>query len=117
MSNLENENTREILQSYFLKEDQVTDIFLEYEAIIHNKIRPYLSEVGMHDLKSLYWKESDETVPVHLQPAVLQEQLGQVKFQQILFERRLKTDTFKALLNELKKDNQELIEILSLNYK
>ena len=117
VSNLENENTREILQSYFLKEDQVKDIFLEYEAIIHNKIRPYLSEVGMHDLKSLYWKESDETVTAHLHPAVLEEQLTQVKFQQLLFERRLKTDTFKTLLNELKRDNQELIEILSLNYK
>ncbi len=116
VSNLENEYTREILQNYFLKEDQVRDIFLEYEAIIHNKIRPYLSDVGMHNLKSLYQQESDVTVPVSLHPEILKEQLRQVKFQQLLFERRLKTDSFQNLLTELKMDNQELIEILSSIY-
>jgi hypothetical protein len=116
VSNLENESTREIIQNYFLKEDEVKDIFLEYETIIHNKIRPYLSEVGMHNLKSLYQQEYYETVPVRLDPEILEKQLGQVKFQQLLFERRLKTDSFKARLTELKKDNQELIEILILNY-
>lgn len=116
VSNLENESTREIIQNYFLKEDEVNDIFLEYEVIIHNKIRPYLSDVGMHNLKSLYQQGDDKTVPVLLHPEILQEQLGQVKFQQLLFERRLKTDSFKDRLTELKKDNQELIEMLILNY-
>ncbi len=115
VSNLENEFTREILQNYFLKEDQVMDIFTEYEGIIHNKIRPYLSDVGMHNLKSLYEEQSDEIVQVLLQPKILEEQLGNVKFQQLLFERRLKTGSFKSLLNELKMDNQELIKILSLD--
>jgi hypothetical protein len=115
-SNLENESTCEIIQNYFLKEDEVKDIFLEYEDIIHNKIRPYLSDVGMHNLKSLYQQEYDETLPVRLDPEILEEQLRQVKFQQLLFERRLKTDSFKTRLAELKKDNQELIEILILNY-
>jgi len=115
VSNLKNEFTREILQNYFLKEDQVMDIFMEYEGIIHNKIRPYLSDVGMHNLKSLYEEQSDETVQVLLQPKILEEQLKNVKFQQLLFERRLKTASFKRLLNELKMNNQELIKILSLN--
>ena len=115
VSNLKNEFTREILQNYFLKEDQVMDIFMEYEGIIHNKIRPYLSDVGMHNLKSLYEEQSDETVQVLLQPKILEEQLENVKFQQLLFERRLKTASFKRLLNELKMNNQELIKILSLN--
>ena len=74
VSNLENEFTREILQNYFLREDQVRDIFLEYETIIHNRIRPYLSEVGMHDLKSLSQERLNETVPVHLDPVILEEQ-------------------------------------------
>jgi hypothetical protein len=115
VSNLENEFTREILQNYFVKEDGVMDIFLEYEGIIHNKIRPYLSDVGMHNLKSLYEGQPDEPVQVLLQPKILEEQLGNVKFQQLLFERRLKTDSFKRLLNQLKMDNHELIKILSLN--
>ena len=115
VSNLENEFTREILQNYFLKEDKVMDIFMEYEGIIHNKIRPYLSDVGMHNLKWLYEGQTDEIVQVLLQPKILEEQLGNVKFQQLLFERRLKTSTFKILLNELYKENQELIKILSLN--
>jgi len=115
VSSLENEFTREILQNYFLKEDEVIDIFKEYEDIIHNKIRPYLSDVGMHNLKSLYESQPDEIVQLLLQPKILEEQLGNVKFQQLLFERRLKTGSFKILLNELKMDNQELIKILSLN--
>ena len=60
VSNLENEFTREILQNYFLKEDQVMDIFMEYESIIHSKIRPYLSDVGMHNIKLLYEEQPDE---------------------------------------------------------
>jgi hypothetical protein len=115
-SSLENEYTREILQNYFLKEDEVKDIFLEYEVIIHNKIRPYLSDVGMHNLRSLYQKESNETTPVLLYPEILEEQLRQVKFQQLLFERRLKTGSFETRLTQLKKFNQELIETLNLNY-
>ncbi|MDG2448797.1 MAG: DUF6090 family protein [Saprospiraceae bacterium] len=113
VSNLENEFTREILQNYFLKEDDVMDIFIEYHDIIHNKIRSYLSDVGMHNLKSLYEEPSNELVPVLLQPDILEEQLREVKFQQLLFERHLKSSSFKMLLNVLKTDNQELINILS----
>jgi len=115
VSNLENEFTREILQNYFLKEDGVMDIFIEYVDIIHNKIRPFLSDVGMHNLNSLYDVQPDETMPLFLHPKILEEQLGNVKFQQILFERRLKTDSFKSLLNELKMANQELIKSIKLN--
>jgi len=114
ISNLENKFTRKTLQNYFLKEDKVLDIFKEYEDIIHNKIRPHLSDVGMHNLKSLY-EESDKTGQVLLQPEILEEQLGNIKFQQLLFERRLKTDAFKGLLNELNIDNQTLIKTLSEN--
>jgi energy-converting hydrogenase A subunit M len=117
VSNLENESTRKILQSYFLMEDQVLDMFKEYEGIIHNYIRPYLRDVGMHNLESLYEEQPDETNVVLLQPKILEEQLGNIKFQQLLFERRIKTDVFKSLLNELKSDNQELIKILSSNNK
>ena len=104
-----------MLQNYFLEEDKVIDIFKEYEDIIHNKIRPFLSDVGMHNLKSLYESQSDENLQVLLQPKILEEQLRNVKFQQLLFERRLKTGAFERLLNELKMDNQELIKTLSLN--
>jgi hypothetical protein len=115
VSNLENEYTREVLQNYFLKEDGVTDIFLEYEGIVHNKIRPYLSDVGMHNLKSLYDEQPDDVVQLFLQPKILEEQLRIVKFQQLLFERKLKTGSFRRRLNELKMDNQKLIKILSAN--
>ena len=69
----------------------------------------------MHNLKSLYESQSDENLQVLLQPKILEEQLRNVKFQQLLFERRLKTGAFERLLNELKMDNQELIKTLSLN--
>ena len=113
VSNLENEVTRELLQNYFLEEDQVVDIFKEYEEIIHHMIRPYLREVGMHNLKSLYEGQPDETVQVLLNAVILEEQLNVVKFQQLLFERRLKTGSFKRLLNDLKNSNIQLIRVLS----
>jgi hypothetical protein len=111
VSNLENEFTRKLIQSYFLKEDEVLDMFKEYEDIIHSKIRLHLSDVGMHNLKSLY-EDPDNVDLALLQPKILEEQLGNIKFQQLLFERRLKTGAFKIFLNELKKDNQELSNIL-----
>jgi hypothetical protein len=90
---------------------------MEYESIIHSKIRPYLSDVGMHNIKLLYEEQPDEIPQVLLQPEILDEQVGIVKFQQLLFERRLKTGTFKQRLTELKMENQELIKILTSDNK
>ncbi len=115
VSNLKSEYTREILQNYFLKEDQVRDIFLEYEYIVHHKVRPYLREVGMHNINALQEASADALAPVFLLPEVLDEQLNTVKFQQLLFERRLKTGTFNLLLKELRQENLKLIGELSIN--
>ena len=109
ISNLNDDFIRDILQKYFLKEDQVLDIFLEYVDIIHNKIRPYLSEAGMHNLKSLYDNKTKEKLHVPLYPKILEKQLSVVKFQQLLYERRLKTDSFEKLLRELRLRNEELV--------
>ena len=115
VSSLEDDFIRKLLQSYFLKEDQVTDIFIEYIDIVHNKIRPYLSDVGMHNLKSLYNQDSStQKSEVPLNPEILLEQLHNMKFQQLLYERKIKTNSFENLLNELKIQNQELIKSLSL---
>jgi len=115
VSSLEDDFIRKLLQSYFLKEDQVTDIFIEYIDIVHNKIRPYLSDVGMHNLKSLYNQDSStQKSEVPLSPEILLEQLNNMKFQQLLYERKIKTNSFENLLNELKIQNQELIKSLSL---
>ena len=115
VSTLEDDFVRELIQDYFLKEDQVTDIFIEYVDIVHNKIRPYLSNVGMHNLRSLYNQDSsNKKLEVPLNPIILEEQLAKVAFQQLLYERKLKTNSFKKLLNEIKIKNQELIKSLSL---
>ena len=113
VSNLEKDATRKLLQNYFIKEDQVNDIFLEYEAIIHNEIRPYLRESGMHNLNSLYTRGNSLQNDMMLHPQILEAQLQEVKSQQLLYERRLKTESFKRLLKELKDNNQELIKILN----
>jgi hypothetical protein len=115
VSNLENENTRELLQNYFIKEDQVKDIFQEYETIIHNEVRPYLREAGMHNLESLYTREGAAKIEMLLKPEILDAELQKVKFQQILFERRLKTEPFKRFLNELKVANQDLVKALKFD--
>ena len=115
VSTLEDDFIRELIQDYFLKEDQVTDIFIEYVDIVHNKIRPYLSNVGMHNLRSLYNQDSsNKKLEVPLNPIILEEQLAKVAFQQLLYERKLKTNSFKKLLNEIKIKNQELVKSLSL---
>ena len=114
VSTLEDDFIRELIQDYFLKEDQVTDIFVEYVDIVHNKIRPYLSNVGMHNLRSLYNQDSsNKKLEVPLNPIILEEQLAKVAFQQLLYERKLKTNSFEKLLNEIKIKNQELVKSLS----
>ena len=117
VSNLENESIREILQNYFIEEDQVVDIFLEYEKIIHNEIRPYLRASGMHNLNSLYSRGNSRQIQRMLEPEILNAELEDVKFQQLLYEGRLKTASFIELLNELKMENQELINFLSTENK
>jgi len=112
ISNMESDDIRERIQNYFIEEDRVLDIFLEYVDIIHNKVRPYLSETGMHNLESIYENNSS----ANLKKEVLIAQLSNVEFQQILYERRLKTDSFERFLNILKNQNQLLIEYLSSLY-
>ncbi|PNQ72542.1 hypothetical protein C1T31_10320 [Hanstruepera neustonica] len=113
VSNMEHETVRKLLQNYFIDEDQVVDIFLEYEKIVQNEIRPYLRNSGMHNLNSLYTTSSNFKIDRMLQPEVLDTELKKVAFQQLLFERRLKTGSFKRLLNDLKNKNQELINTLT----
>ena len=112
VSNLDDDYIREVLQSYFIEEDKVLDIFLEYVDIIHNKIRPYLSETGMHNLESLYKYKDNESLHVPLHPEILEEQLKNIKFQQLLYERRLKTDSFENLLVSFQLQNEMLINKL-----
>ena len=112
VSNLDDDYIREVLQSYFIEEDKVLDIFLEYVDIIHNKIRPYLSETGMHNLESLYKYKDNESLHVPLHPEILEEQLKNIKFQQLLYERRLKTDSFENLLGSFQLQNEMLINEL-----
>ena len=116
VSNLENETIREVLQNYFLKEDQVVDIFMEYEKIIHNEIRPYLRESGMHNLNSLYTRGNALQIQMMLHPIILDRELKTVRFQQLLYERRLKTESFNRLLSQLKMENQELIKMLESDH-
>ena len=110
ISNMKNEEVREKIQNYFLEEDKVLDIFIEYVDIIHNKVRPFLSETGMHNLESLY----DENSTVNLKSDVLISQLSNIKFQQLLYERRLKSDSFENLLSNLKIENEKLVNYLNL---
>ena len=81
ISNMDSDDVREKIQNYFIEEDRVLDIFLEYVDIVHNKVRPYLSETGMHNLESIYEDKSS----VNLKKDVLISQLSNVKFQQILY--------------------------------
>ena len=112
VSNLDDEFIRELLQGYFIEEDKVLDIFLEYVDIIHNKIRPYLSETGMHNLESLYKYKDNESLHVPLHPEILEEQLKNIKCQLLLYERRLKTDSFENLLGSFQLQNEMLINEL-----
>ena len=109
ISNMGSDEVREKIQNYFIEEDRVLDIFLEYVDIVHNKVRPYLSETGMHNLESIFEDKSS----ANLKKDVLIAQLSNVKFQQILYERRLKTDSFERFLNILNNQNKLLIDYLS----
>ena len=111
VSSLKDDLTRQQIQNYFLQEDEVLDIFLEYVDIVHNKVRPYLSSVGMHNLSALRTDEkSSDEASLHLE--VLEEQLSVAAFQQLLYERRLKTDALENLLEEILIKNQNLVNYL-----
>jgi len=64
----------------------------------------------MHNLESLY----DENSTVNLKSDVLISQLSNIKFQQVLYERRLKSDSFENLLSNLKIENERLVNYLNL---
>ena len=64
----------------------------------------------MHNLESLY----DEKSTVNLKSDILISQLSNIKFQQLLYERRLKSDSFEKLLSNLKIENEKLINYFNL---
>jgi len=108
VSTIDDVDIRKSLQQYFIIENDTRDRFLEYEDIVQRKIRPYLSEVGMHNLKALYIESPEESVDQLLIYSVLQEQLDNINFQQLLFEHRMKTEAFMTGLNDLIKENEAL---------
>ena len=63
----------------------------------------------MHNLESNFDKKSVQ----NYKKDILISQLSNVKFQQILYERRLKTDSFERFLNILNNQNKLLIDYLS----
>ena len=66
----------------------------------------------MHNLESLYKYKDNESLHVPLHPEILEEQLKNIKFQQLLYERRLKTDSFENLLGSFQLQNEMLINEL-----
>lgn len=111
VSSLNDDLTRQQIQDYFLQEDEVLDIFLEYVDIVHNKVRPYLSSVGMHNLSALRTnRKNSKEASLHIE--ILEEQLSVERFQQLLYERRLKTDALENLLEKILIKNQNLVNYL-----
>ncbi len=112
VSSIEDVTIRKNLQKYFITENDTRDRFMEYEEIVFAKIRPYLSKVGMHNLKALYL-DDNEIVEQLLNYSVLKQQLDNINFQQLLFEHRLKTEAFKIGLKSSMNENQALRAFLS----
>jgi hypothetical protein len=108
VSTVKNKNARKALQEYFYQEDLVIDVFGEYDAIVMEKVRSFLVQKDVYELKLLYAGTMEDQLSIIIsQPMVLQL-LNNSEFKQILFERRFKTEQFRRAIKSIVEANNSL---------
>ena len=114
---IQDERVRRELQSYFIYSNEIAEVQEEYEAIIIDMLRPFLMENGMQKLGAPFPLNEKNTKVDLIDSELLEKALDNMKFQQILQERNLKTEEFQYYITQLMIRNKELIMLLTQHLK
>ena len=109
VSTIKNKNARRALQEYFYREDLLLNVLGEYNAIVLDKVRPYLAEKNAYDLNNL---APDSNSAIILSQPIISQLLAITEFKQILFELRFKTEQFRNAMAENIKANKLVSSLL-----
>lgn len=113
VSTIKNKNARRAVQDYFYQEDQVLNVYEEYDDIVRGKVRPYLAQQDAYDLQFLVAGTMDDELKIIISQKMVQQLLKDSEFKQILFERRFKTEQFKRSIKSTIEGNNKLSLLLN----
>lgn len=113
VSTIKNKNARRAIQDYFYQEDQVLNVYEEYDDIVRGKVRPYLAQQDAYDLQFLVAGTMDDELKIIISQKMVQQLLKDSEFKQILFERRFKTEQFKRSIKSTIEGNNKLSLLLN----
>ena len=117
IGHIQNETIRRELKSYFIYSNEIAEVQEEYEAIIIDMLRPFLMENGMQKLGAPFPLNEKNTKVDLIDSELLEKALDNMKFQQILQERNLKTEEFQYYIAQLMIRNNELVARLTQELK
>ncbi|MFC4720864.1 DUF6090 family protein [Geojedonia litorea] len=111
---ISNNSIRKEIQTYFRFAKDMDDVYGEFEAVIQDRMRPYLTQQNAHDLSAWFKVKNVESVSL-----IGKEKLVELSqypyFQQLLFEASIKNTDVTNTLNDLIISNAKLIKILENN--
>jgi hypothetical protein len=115
------EQIREDIQSYFRSMSFVLEAQEEHENVVF-EIRSLLRKQRVHDIKawfesSMYLSQESELNNQIIKSETLVELSENEDFQQLLFESSVKLHSLEAGLNELIKDNSDLMSVIRNHIK
>jgi hypothetical protein len=111
ISQIEDERIRRELQNYFVFSGEISEVQREYEAIVIDMLRAYLMEHGMQKLGTSFPKLNENKIDIIDIDKLLKE-LKNEKFQQILQERKLKSEEFMYYVNLVMEHNRKVTGVL-----
>ncbi|QSE98858.1 hypothetical protein [Fulvivirga lutea] len=114
ISSIKNTKARKAIQEYFYDEDGVISVTKEYETIVIDRVRSYLADNNAYELKNvrkMFVGENQREILIN--PAKVAHILNDTQFQQILFERRFKTEQLLLFIEDQIQKNHTLSLILT----
>lgn len=100
---------RELLD-YFRMEDDMTQVYTEFRRVVRDRMRIYLGEQGLYDLKARFEATSSDEDWINKEGLIAVSK--KVEFQQIMFEANLKLEGLRIELGTVAAQNERLKQLI-----
>lgn len=110
-SKISTDAIRKEIQVYFRNVKDMDDVYNDFERVIKDKIRPYLSEKITYDMDAWFKDPNIESTTI-IRSEKLAELARVPYFQQLVFEASLKSSEARYALMQLLESNHRLIKVL-----
>ena len=117
-SKISNEEIRNEILVYFRSIKDMEDTYGEFEEVIQQRMRPFLSKKGVHNL-STWFENQNRLVDTNIDKSIISATdlislSTEIEFQQLLLESSIKCEEAYQALNSMIKQNDKLIKTINL---